>query len=1091
MSAGNMIDFFVKSSSENYIHNLSTLKSTPMDFRQKISNKLTSNTNSYINQDLDFSEKYANERNENYNNKSFYDLIKKKKKPSNPVNLPYSEAIDDKKLKNEVNFNLSKNKNLKPQNKSQAALSNEINVYVNNRNLCTSTVSYANTKAKNSVVQPSAPQLDQEMLKKIERLKNYNSIGELFNRETNDFSGIGLGEEIIKKHPIENNQSVQQAPSIILSQKERQKLDMIEKMNKEVEKNEMKLIGKKRKPNNSSNIIKLSKEFIPGYIWCSRCSGYHEPDAHSKLMKVNNIASNSNTDNNASFHTISKNGIPIAPNSFPKIKIPQPAILDTSENQNFNISQVNSGHKNIKTKPGSSLISSQDQNKYDSMDNHIEIKRIKNHISNNNNNHINNTSSNGNGKINNNNFNNVNNINKQNKLGFNSLSKKQEAISDKIKKTINFNPAAAEKSPLNPKSKTKSESVSNTNNTNYYNSSTALNNQTEYYNSADNFDDIDYELENNFDYKPSYSSTNAYNSVSCETNNNKSNYSPVDGIISKISNTNPGNTGGPQSNRNNSIDNIYNNYNSSNFNKINYSPSENLFSTGVNNNSKFNNFNTNSNPNANKIVDFDDDIEIKKISTTQNRNSVSSSGNNCNNKQIAKIKSVLKNKQNNPTNVTSLNKTHVINESQIKNTNNTAPDKLTRNINGNFHSNTENKVQQFSSKDNLILQLKNKINPNNSVKNNLKNNSYSAIEAKVSRNNNPSPAPSNDNNFAENIKNNQHAINTNKKATNSLIRNSDSNKNISNINYNNSNISQSNSGFMKPEELQQKNTKDFSTKTNLIHPNPAGSINCVNINTNINKIKNSINNNGIINNNNFNVNSNNNLNKNPHIHPGNNFNIKNIQNNINNIKSNYNQQTPLAINTDKHHQQGQIAKTTKPFTNNVNLANNLNKTLINNKMPQRQRHDNFNLNNNLNFFTRPNMNRAAGSINTHKKRIDESDRKFDALFKMDKDDFICDDDDGNDEVVQRHLASINKKLSRGISAHSYIPAQELDDVEEADFYTQEVEERKTLIIAELEDLEEELREKRLKEQKMRKRKQYINDSDAENDEEENADEEED
>ena len=67
---------------------------------------------------------------------------------------------------------------------------------------------------------------------------------------------------------------------------------MIEETNKELEKNEMKLLGKKKKSNNS--LTTISKDYIDGQIWCSRCKGYHDANLHNRIMKINDSQHNIN-----------------------------------------------------------------------------------------------------------------------------------------------------------------------------------------------------------------------------------------------------------------------------------------------------------------------------------------------------------------------------------------------------------------------------------------------------------------------------------------------------------------------------------------------------------------------------------------------------------------------------------------------------------------------------------------------------------------------------------------------------------------------------------------------------------------------------
>jgi hypothetical protein len=201
----------------------------------------------------------------------------------------------------------------------------------------------------------------------------------------------------------------------------------------------------------------------------------------------------------------------------------------------------------------------------------------------------------------------------------------------------------------------------------------------------------------------------------------------------------------------------------------------------------------------------------------------------------------------------------------------------------------------------------------------------------------------------------------------------------------------------------------------------------------------------------------------------------------NSINKNISRQDTSNISINKNNQQNLNYGINQNKKNNNELNSSINNTFPKNSINisdnPKNKIKNFTnlsetktLKNQIGFFPLQNLNNKINNQVKNKKKSykDEFDRKFAEDFN-DISDFICDEEDDNKEEYKRHLAKIKHNLSRGNNRH-LIQDYSDDSISEANFEQIEKEERISSWIAEKEDLEEELRiEEERKKRKMKKK----------------------
>lgn len=554
-------------------------------------------------------------------------------------------------------------------------------------------------------------------------------------------------------------------------------------------------------------------------------------------------------------------------------------------------------------------------------------------------------------------------------------------------------------------------------------------------NYTEDFEDIDYELENNYDYNGDsiknneYSNAQSRNIFENKNENNKINYSPSDNIQSNdfISKNPikdyPINNNSLIANRNTNNVSI----------KIEYSPSDNInIGKTTHNNSNNSNYKYDSNDvlrgtgdNSNynlSYVDDLDDIKINKLGASKNNNpnlSYDSSGNAKENKSLEALKLAK------------------IKETLTK----SVPNK--NNLNNTFDKN--------NSKSNIVKKQIEDSSQNNQVKsrllseiNNKTNNSLNLV------NKNPNKINTNTNNLSpkETRMTKHHNQNQIKPGNSVNLGHHPSINNINNQRRDQSNNSSSHS------------TKAIEKIKNAIH-------------SQINKFSEAATPSKV---NTFNNPSSSNIKNNKPNPQNNKLNNGNFNNNtdqhklkdINNFKRSNNPNSIIKSKPNSFDKYNNFIQFTQP------LPPNLQKTFYP-ENSQSNAHPN-------NHF---NKNTSSGVPKLKKKKyLDESDRKFAEIFG-EGDDFIEEGDESvNTAECRRQLDSINRKLSRGNNRNL---VQDYSDgsVCEANFEQIEKEERISGWYGEKEDEEEqrkieEERERR-KIKKLKLRKGLGNDEEEEDD----------
>jgi len=995
--SSDFIDYLSKSTGD-YIHNLSTYKSVKINDINKFQTKYSYNDN--------FSIKYENENYQKLNNenRSIFDLLKNRKGSNSKMKHNNTHEKDkdipenQSSIKHNINkFNSRKNKTnyspseIDPQiitNKNSNIKDNHSSII--NRNLSgnkdhknknlsnNNNKNFNNTKYKNG---------DKEIHNTYERLKNFDSLQELLNK--NSHNSLNEGEETeqrwnyhdIKKKIINPSSTINNKNTsldFITSQNERKKNEHIEKLNKELEKNEIKLLGKKMK-NTSTKQIEISKDFIPGTEWCHKCKGYHDPDAHKKIFKK-----------------------------------PLPVSIKNEPEKNQN----NSNEKKI-----------------EKLENILKKKNFLEDV-----NDKNNTFN----KIQFNNSSSCSlvsdptNLNKRNEIFDNGLIKKKklnseskESYDDTEIKKINRDNLLNSKPNLE-----KIKNIINENNNynkicNFSHSKNPIKSQiSEKENYIEEFEDIDYELENNNDYEPNIEKNIEINSFHNRnkiqiSEKNKIDYSPCENIIKEeddcLKIQNIGNI-----KQNNKETNTINRFLPKKETKIDYSPSQNFNISNNDNKHDSLNFYNDSLSNAN-ILSYNsefDDIKINKIrtksfnsyendSTTNNYDKNLIKADKVENKdasllKLAKIKEVIK-----PLNP------YIKIKSKISE----------NNIYGNIEKNMYDKS---SKEDQIILNGK-------PIKKNFPNNTAITVSSKF-RN---GDLENNQKLFSE-IKNN-----INLKSKPNLSEKSDKILN---------DLKKPNHNKQGPYIVQSRNVENHKLKTNNLQP----SSNSVFPKTLQNKNNQQNMNNEMI--------KNNPNNNNQNIKDIKGFqNISRIQNNNNKMlnKQNYDvQKIPQVIKQEYMKNQNNISfNNFNKNSNDYNKLNSKNGNLI----------DKININSQITKINPHHQNpyekfKLQNQVHKKIKRRyrDESDRKFAELFDtQEMKNFICDEEE-NDQQHRKYLDSINKKLSRGNNVHLIQDYSE-DSLPEADFEIIEKEENYTAWIGAKEDEEEEKKQEMEREKRRMKK----------------------
>lgn len=999
MSA-NLIEILSQSTGD-YVHNLSTYKSTKISQDNKHSNKYPEYKSKHIKNEFENSNK-SNYDNDN-NTQVFNDLLKKKKTNSNKKNknaandnynnkrqrLPnnsYNSNANDI-YNNRVNYspseinNISNSRSLSSKNAKSSQMNKDYNIisnsgrdYLNpnknftqNENLNKPNINNSNNYQKKTFI-------DKETKKKLEKLKNFNSLSDLLNAKEEDLIPKKQGFSASSQNSDPNRS--EKAINLL---NEVKKKEQIEKINKEIEKKEIKLLGKKTKNSSGNGVhdIVISKDFMPGTTWCAKCKGFHDEDVHKKSAFKNPLPTNN------------KNK-PITINNEKKIENLENLIkkkkLDYSE------AAKNNGN-----------------NYRDS--NVIKIKQIESENS-------------------------------------NGLKKKNY---ENITKLINAKNNSNNNNYI-------SKSFPDHNNYSKKFNSNLRNNEASKLNYTEEFEDIDYELENIYDNNQLNSKQitninlpmpNQINLDNILAETNKINYSPSDNIQ-------------PISFSKNNLIGAYNDKTESIVkNKIDYSPSEN-FNIGktdfiaadkleTNQNSDNSHKNTINNYNSSfKDSEFDD-IIIKKIVDNKNNNDNNANREikNINENSLPKFsnekikdkrfdfarirqtisgdknKTINANATSKPASINKINDKNIKNQQSL-NTKHISPKSLEmkdkynstplQNKNLGIHSMEEKERINLNHRNQHI----NKIKPGNSVNLTNKNNSNTHIVKRMNE-----------------IINNKKSDRAEGKSAQSPLTNQINKYSDIKTPMN------SNAKFPNNVNINNKSTTLNNNSNNKSNPN---GINKQNI---LNKSTNSINNNSDINNN---------LNK------SNNKNIsKNINNKISYLNNNTNNNYVNKFNNgykqnsfDKFDNFKEFTQPLQPSLQRTiypeNFKQNPSNRILNNPITNR----NSIFNNNTNKFKK-------------KKYKDESDRKFAEIFGP-ADDFIEEGDEGSSTAEYRkYLDSINRKLSRG-NNRNLIQDYSDESISEANFEQIEKEEKISSWYANKEDEEEERKQEEERE-KRRIRKQ--------------------
>jgi hypothetical protein len=949
------------------------------------------------------------------NQGSIYDLLKKKKAKNNLKNKNANENNIEKKEKINIiynNYNSNSRSNKNRINYSPGEINNISNtrsLYSKNpkvlankefnlKNNSSSNISnYCNDKIKNQTQDKNLKKpnsinninnysnkqnlhVNKETQMKLEKLKNFDSLADLLKCGQTD---------LIQKKPnlaaSSQNSDPNLTEKVLNSYKERKKNEQIEKLNKEIERKEMKLLGKKTKnPSSSGNHdVKVSKDYIPETSWCAKCKGYHDQDAHKRSSFKKPLPYNNHINN-------SKSGISNEKKLESLENLVKKKKLNMEENSKersigyrFNNDLNRSKIQNINNFNNNN-IKRNDLNKYDL----IKKKKIDASET----------------KVN---YKDLNEI-KIKKIG------SENDNHDKIKKAINA------KNLINNGKNYLENNKNNINKSNFVN-----NNEVSKENYTEDFEDIDYELENKYDYKNGnngkYTAINNKSNFDNTAENHKINYSPSDNIKPiNFTKNNFINSNNFNNNNDNQIEsNIM-------LNKIDYSPSENfnMGKTNINPANKFEeaillnktNFNKNYNIDFNK-ADFDDDIKINKIGKSQNDSNCfnnKDSGNGYEKSLAAKAK---ENKSAEALKYEKIKET--INKKDLNSNNNNLINKhaefnkINRNINNQTNENSQDKSR-------LISEIK--INSGNLQNKNLFNN--------------------NNNNYISEKSISKHHHHNQIKPGNSI--------NTSNINSNNNN----NNNIYKRDQLNNsqsieaiENIKN-AIQNKISKPSRAPT----QTKSKTPNLKKSLVN-SKIGNNSYQNNKQNSL-----IKPSSSL---KYSNNSNNEDKSLNPNNPINSKIITHNFKSSNNKIN--LNPNYSIYNNPNKSI--NKNPNNNKPKSLDKFNN---FTNKSKNTSNNLKNNNKLKkkgyLDETDRKFAKIFGP-TDDFIEDGDEGgNAAEYRKYLDSINRKLSRGNNRNL---TQDYSDgsISEANFEQIEREERFSSWYGDREDQEEERKQQEVRERR--------------------------